>query len=180
MSKVILLCMLGFSLAISGCASQNHSSQIKSPQIDRISDEELARIMIKPAPVLGLDDLVKLSKDGATADEIIDKIKQTNSLYDLSPSQSIKLNQQGVDNKVLDYIHASRELAVRNNIADEINKREKSKRDALEKLKRQQSQQQRVYDPFCSYGPYGFYPYGTYYGRRFGLGARFGAPWGCW
>lgn len=168
--------MLGFVALLSGCASQNR----QSPQIDRISEQELARIMPKPVAVLSLDDVVKLSQDGVAAEQIIDRIKQSNSLYDLSPSQSVGLHQQGVDNKVLDYMHSSRELAVRNNIADEINKREKSKRDALERLKRQQLEQQRLYDPFCGYGSYGFYPYGGYYGRHFGLGAGFHRPWGCW
>lgn len=180
MLKVLGLLMVAGSLLMSGCASQNYASQMKSPQIDRISEAELARIMTEPVAALSLDDLVKLSKEGATANEIIEKIKQTNSMYDLSPSQSIRLHEQGLDNQVLDYIHLSREQAVRNNVADEINKREKSKRDELDKLKRLQSQQQRMYDPFCNYGPYGFSPYGAYYGRRFGMGARFGRPWGCW
>ncbi|OIQ99339.1 hypothetical protein GALL_185760 [mine drainage metagenome] len=183
MNRAVFLLTLGFFLTVSGCASQNQR-QLKSPPIDRISAEELARIVPAPIAVLSLDDLVKLSKEGATVDQIIEKIKQTNSSYDLSPSQSIELHQQGVDNRVLDYIHASRELAVRNNIADEISRREKIKRDELEKLRRQQwlQQQQRFYDPFCGYGPYGIYPYGYggYYGRHLGFGAGFSRPWGCW
>lgn len=183
MNRIVFLLMLGFFLAVSGCASQSQT-QAKSPPIDRISEAELVRMTSSPVAVLSLDDLVKLSKDGATPDQIIEKIKQTNSSYDLSPSQSIELHQQGVDNKVLDYIHFSRELEVRNSIADEINKREKNKRDALDKLRRQQwlQQQQRFNDPFCGYGPYGMYPYGHggYYGRHFGSGAGFSRPWGCW
>lgn len=181
--NIKLLIILLISLVMSACASNGQQAHGQAPQIDRISDEELARIMPKPVAALSLDDLVKRSKEGATADQIIEKIKASNSLYDLTPSQSVELNKQGVDSKVLDYMHASREQALRNNVADEINKREKAKRAELEKLKNQQLQQQQLYDPFCRYGAYGMRPYG--YGAigsrsRFGFGAGFGRPLGCW
>jgi len=142
--------------------------------IERISEEELSRIMPQPLATLSLDDLVRLSKEGMTAAQIIEQIKSSNSMYDLTPSQSVLLSKQGVDSQILDYIHTSRELAVRNSIADEINKREKIKRVELESLKRQQL---RAYDPFCRNGPYGVYPYGQY-GSHFGIG--YARPWGCW
>ncbi|HSI37587.1 MAG TPA: hypothetical protein VK946_00785 [Methylotenera sp.] len=173
-TRLILPLMFGM-LLLSGCATQSQQAQ----QIDRISEEELARIMPKPVAVLSLDDIVKLTKEGATADQVIEKIKASGSTYELTPSQSVMLSKQGIDNKVLDYIHESRELAVKNSVADEINKREKNKRIELERLKRQQRQYQYYYDPFCFY-PYGFYPYGAYYGRHYGFGARFGHSWGCW
>ena len=175
------------SLVLSGCATQGQQFQGNSQKIDRISEAELARIMPQPRATLSVDDLVKLTKEGDTADQIIEKIKTSNSSYDLTPSQIIALSQQGVDSKVLDYIHTSRELALRNSLADEINKHEKSKHVELEKLKRQQwlQQQQRMYDPLCGYGYYGFQPYGygvygSRFGRRFGAGAGFAVPLGCW
>lgn len=175
-TRLILPLMFGM-LLLSGCATQGQQAS----QIDRISEAELARIMPKPVATLSLDDIVKLTKDGATADQVIEKIKVSGSSYDLTPSQSVTLSKQGVDNKVLDYIHVSREQAVKNSVADEINKREKIKRTELEKLKRQQ---RLFYDPFCWHYPYGFYPYGGYYGHRFGSrygwGAGFGRYWGCW
>ncbi|MDO9364965.1 MAG: hypothetical protein Q7T58_01270 [Methylotenera sp.] len=185
MRKIIYLFVVGFLLGLAGCATSSHQQSMKSPQIDRISEAELARIMPAPVATLSLDEVVKLSQAGNSVEQIIDKIKASNSLYDLTPSQSIALSQQGVDSQVLDYMHASRELALRNSIADEINKRGKEKREALEKLKRQQLlQQQRFYDPFCR-GYYGFYPYGygaygSRFGPHFGLGAGYARPWGCW
>lgn len=177
-TRFILPLMFGV-LLLSGCATQGQQAQ----QIDRISEEELARIMPKPVAVLSLEDIVKLTKEGATADQVIEKIKASGSTYDLTPSQSVMLSKQGVDNKVLDYIHESRELAVKNSVADEINKREKAKRVELERLKRQQLQYQYFYDPFCFY-PYGFYPYGGYYrygfGSLYGWGGGFGRSWACW
>jgi len=185
MRKSLGLLGVSFLLVLAGCATSSHQQSMKLPQIDRISEAELARIMPVPVAALSLDEVVKLSQAGNSADQIIEKIKISNSLYDLTPSQTITLSQQGVDPKVLDYMHTSRELALRNSIADEINKREKEKRDALEKLKRQQLlQQQRFYDPFCRsyYGfhPYGYGAYGSRFGSHFGFGGGYARPWGCW
>lgn len=184
------LFMVLLSLFISGCANQALQNDVQTKKIQRISEEELTRIMPKPLPTLSLDDLVKLTKEGLAAEQIIDKIKSSNSSYDLTPSQNIELSKQGVDSKVLDYIHTSRELALRNSVADEINKREKIKQLELNKLKQQQLQQRSQYDPFCGYGRYGYYPYGLHpygygaygsrFGRRFGGGIGFGMPLGCW
>ena len=172
-----------FSLLAAGCATSGRQNNAV-PAIDRISEAELARIAPKPVETLTLDDIVRLSKQDSTAEQIIESIKATDSLYDLTPSQSIALGQQGVDHKVLDYMHTSRELAWRNNVADEINKREMEKRAALEKLKRQQLQQQRFHDPYCRgyYGlyPYGYGAYGSRFGSHFGLGAGYMWPWYCW
>ncbi|MDI1300108.1 hypothetical protein [Methylotenera sp.] len=173
-------------LALTACASNNQYSSANPQKIDRISEEELARIMPKPIATLSLDDLINLTKSGVTADDLIEKIRASNSSYDLTPSQVVDLNKQGVDNKVLDYIHTSRELALKNNVAEEINQREKAKRVELEKLKQQQWQdrQQRMYDPFCGYGyygrPYGYGAFGSHFGHRSGFGANFGFPVGCW
>jgi hypothetical protein len=173
MSKILIF--IGALLLLSGCAT---NGQTVSPVIERISEEELSRIMPQPLATLSLDDLVRLSKEGMTAAQIIEQIKSSNSMYDLTPSQSVLLSKQGVDSQILDYIHTSRELAVRNSIADEINRREKIKREELERLKRQQL---RAYDPFCRNVPYGMYPYGAFssrFGTGFGIG--YGRPWGCW
>ncbi len=190
MTKPIFRCkplfIFAACLTLTACASNNQYSSAGSQKIDRISEEELARIMPKPIATLSLDDLVRLTKSGVTADALIEKIRVSNSSYDLTPSQVVDLNKQGVDNKVLDYIHTSRELALRNNVAEEINQREKAKLAELEKLKQQQWQerQQRMYDPFCGYGyygrPYGYGAFGSRFGHRSRFGASFGFPVGCW
>lgn len=177
------LCIVGSMLLLAGCATSGY--QASPPVIDRISAEELARIMPKAIATLSLDDVVRLTKEGNNADQIIDQIKISNSLYDLTPSQSVALSAQGVDNKVLDYMHTSRELALRNNLAEEINKRERDKRAELDKLKKQMWQQQRFYDPYCHFGYYGIHPYGygafgSRLGPYYGIGAGYGMPWGCW
>ena len=45
-------------LLLAGCATNG----VQEPQIKRISQEELERIMPKPTPNLTLDEIVKLSK----------------------------------------------------------------------------------------------------------------------
>jgi hypothetical protein len=150
------------ALLLAGCASTLE----KAPPIKRISPEELERIMPTPAPNLSLDEIVRLSKAGTSPELIIEKIKATNSLYDLTPSQSLDLSKQGVDAKVLDYIHSRHEQAVRDGVADEINKREKAKRQDEERLRREyQLRYQPYYDPFWGYG-YGPY-WGPYWGSPF-------------
>lgn len=185
MSNIKFIFMILVSLVVSGCASNGSQKDVSSQKIDRISEEELLRIMPKPIATVSLDDLVRLTKEGVATDQIIEKIKTSNSSYDLTPSQTVELNKQGVDSKVLDYIHASRELALRNSVADEINKREKIKQMELDRLKREQRLQQNSYDPFCRFSRYGFRPYGygaygSRFGSRFGGGIGFGVPLGCW
>ncbi len=170
-------------LFASGCATTSHEN-IEGPKVDRISPEELARLLPQPVAKLTLDDVVRLTNAGNSAEQIIEQIKTTDSMYDLTPSQTIQLSHQGVDSRVLDYIHERRELAVSNNLADEINRREKQKQAELTNLKNRLWQQQRYYDPFC-YGYYGLTPYayggyGRHFGSNFGLGAGVGLPWGCW
>ncbi len=133
---------------IAGCAT-NQSNE--TPPIDRVSDAELSRIMLKPSAALSLDEIVKMSKEGNTAEQIIEKIKTSDSYYDLTPSQAVQLSKQGVNTKVLDYIYESREAALKNNVAEEINKRERAKKNAERQLDRERS--------FNSYPGWGGYPY---------------------
>ena len=113
-------------------------------------------------PTLSLEEIVTLSKQKMAADEVIEKIKASNSQYDLSASQIVELNKQGVEPKVLDYIQTEREKARLNSMADEINKREKANKEAQQKLKDQawRNRYDPFYDPFYHpfYG-YGFSPY---------------------
>ncbi|MBC7698049.1 MAG: hypothetical protein H7Z70_06755 [Bacteroidia bacterium] len=171
--KVLTILSLISVLSLAGCATE----VTRPAQIDRITPEELAKIMPPPVAAVSLEMIVAQTKEGKTPENIIANIQASNSRYELTPSQTLMLSKQGVDVKVLDYIHQSNELAKQNAVADEINKREKTKRAELEKLKRQQLQQYQ-YDSFGGYGPYGFGPYGGYYGSRFGWGGGFYRPWG--
>ena len=167
---------------LSGCASTG----IQQTQVERITPEELEKLLPPPVATLSLDEIVADSKQGKTPDEIIEKIKTSNSRYELAPSQTLDLSKQGVDTKVLDYIQQSNELAKQNAIADEMNKRAKERYEAEKALKRERDLAlSQYYDPF--WGPrfgafYGYPYYGSIgyagchrYGSHFGLG--FGHGW---
>lgn len=170
-------------LLTSACTTTGNNAAVEGPRIERISAEELARLAPKPVAKLSLDDLVSLSSEGKSADDIIAQIRATDSTYELTPSQSVDLSRNGVDAKVLDYIHDSREAALMNHLAEEINRREQQKQAEVAKLKNR-LRQQRYYDPYCRgyYGlmPYGYGGYGRRFGSHFGLGAGIGLPSGCW
>lgn len=177
--KRLLLFMFSL-LLLAGCASTGN----KPSQVERITPEELAKLIPPPVATVSLDEIVTDSKAGKSADEIIAKIKNSNSRYELSPTQVLDLNKQGVDVKVLDYIQQSNELAKQNAIAEEINKREKEKAAAKKQLQRERAlNHNRYYDPFWGsyyggyYGP-GFYGPGHWRGSRFGWGLGFGHRFG--
>ncbi len=154
-------------LSLAGCATT--SAPPGAAAIARISPDELARILPKPAPKLPQAELVRMSKEGATAKDIIAKIKQTGSRYDLSASQIIELHAQGVSAEVLDYIQSAREQDLRDSMAEEINKREQ--RHAEELQREQELRRDNHYcDPWCTYPGYGWGyphgPYGGFYWRR--------------
>jgi hypothetical protein len=124
-----------------------------------------------PVATVTLEEVVADSKAGKTADEIIDKIKDTNSRYELTPSQTLDLNKQGVDIKMLEYIYQTNELAKQNTIAEEMNKREQEKRIAQKQLQREPAlEQSRYYDdpyyPFYGYYPLYFWGPSFYYRYR--------------
>ena len=183
--KTSLLILMMCVFVLSGCASTG----TQQAKIERITPEDLAKLMPPPVATVTLDEIVADSKAGKTSDEIITKIKMSNSRYELTSAQVLDLNKQGVDIKVLDYIAQANELAKQNVIADELNKREKEKRAIQQELKRErQFSRNQFYDPFWGPGFGGFYgrpwigPIGSgaryWRGNRFGWGLGFGYPYG--
>lgn len=157
------------ALSLLGCATTSAPPDA-SVTIARLSPEELARMMPKPDPKLPPAELIRMSKEGATAKDIIARIRETGSRYDLSASQAIELHSQGVSAEVLDYIQSAREQALRDRIAEEINRREQRH---AEELRREQELRRNLfyYDPWWPGRPgwnfgYPFRPYGGFYWRR--------------
>ena len=167
MLRPALISILALSLL--GCATAMAPPDA-GPGIARLSPEELARLMPKPDPKLPPAELIRLSTQGASAKDIIARIRETGSRYDLSASQVIELHKQGVSAEVLDYIQAAREQALRDRVAEEINQREQRH---AEELRREQELRRNsyYYDPWWpgypgwNYG-YPFRPYGGIYWRR--------------
>ena len=159
-------------ILLAGCASTG-SQQGK---VERITPEQLAKILPPPVATVALSEIVADSKAGKTIEEIITKIKNSNSRYELTTAQTLDLSKQGVDVKVLDYMHQSNELAKQNAIADEMNKREQEKRSAQKQLQRERALAQSYYNDYFDspfYNPYYHYGYGPYYGSRFFWGSHF-------
>ncbi|HNU66101.1 MAG TPA: hypothetical protein PKL42_03155 [Methylotenera sp.] len=159
----LMLSTVLLTALLAGCAS----TAPREVAVDRLTPEEVAQITPAATPTLSLDEIVSLTQQKVSSDEIIAKIKASNSQYDLTASQIVDLSKQGVDSKVLDYIQTEREKARLNSLADEINKREKANKEAQEKLK-QQAWRNR-YDPFYDPFYHPFYGYGPYWGSHFYL-----------
>ena len=152
MKRYLILGIIIFFL--SACAT---GAGVQQSEVKRITPQELAKLMPQAVATYTLEEITTDAKQGKTPDEIIAKIKSSESLYDLDVSEVLMLNQQGVDVKVLDYIQVSNALAKQNYLAEEINKKEREKTQALEALNHQRLlQMNRFYDPFWS--PY-WHPY---------------------
>lgn len=159
-------------ILLAGCASTG----TQQSKLERITPEELAKLLPPPVATVALSEIVADSKAGKTTDEIIAKIKTSNSRYELTTAQTLDLSKQGVDVKVLDYMRQSNELAKQNAIADEMNKREQEKRSAQKQLQRERALAQSYYNDYFDspfYNPYYHYGYGPYYGSRFFWGSHF-------
>ena len=179
-----LLVLVVSLFILSGCAT----SGTKPSQVERITPEELAKLILPAVATVSLDEIVADSKAGKSSDDIIAKIKNSNSRYELTSTQVLDLNKQGVKAPVLDYIQQSNELAKQNIIAEEMNKREQEKMTAKKQLQRERAfNNNRYYDPFWGSrfgGFYGqpYYGYGSRFGHRhgsrFGIGLGFGYPYG--
>jgi hypothetical protein len=173
MVRHLVLLLAGISLL--GCASLEGKPPTQAQGIQRLSDEELARIMPPPVSQLSFDALVSMSKTGLTPAQMMDKLKETDTSYDLTASQILSLNKQGVPVEVLDYLHTRRAAAVQNNIAESVSQHEKVKNEEIQKLKRQL--QLSTMDPFCRNGFPGYYPYGIRPHFRSGFGFGISSPW---
>lgn len=165
-------------LCLSACASQQ-ARVAQQPDTNQISAAELEAMIPAATASVSLDELVADAKQGKTPDEIIEKIKASDSRYELTPEQTLALNQQGLDIKVLNYIHEANARARQAAIAEEMNKRQQTQSEKARRLKRQRDLARLRYaDPWSIYYRYpwvgpigpGFY--------RWGPGARWGWRYG--
>lgn len=159
-----LVIIAGLIGLLTGCATMSE----QKPPVPPMTAQELERIAPKTAPNLPLEEIVKLSKSKTPPEQIIEKIKLSNSSYELAPSQTLALSKQGVSAQVLDYIHTDREQQVRKAIADEMNRRQQQAdeqhRQEQERLMRDyQFRYNQFYDPYWGPGisPFwnGYWPY---------------------
>ena len=79
---------------LAGCATT-----APPPRVERISPEELERIMPKPVPDLTLDEIVQMSKAGTPAPDIIAKINKAMHEILAEPELKKKLLDLGIDTR---------------------------------------------------------------------------------
>jgi hypothetical protein len=65
--------------------------------------------------VVPVTDIVQMSKDGISSKDIIDKLKDTHSVYLLQADQYAKLNSEGVQDSVINYMEKTKMQAIRRN-----------------------------------------------------------------
>jgi hypothetical protein len=95
---------------------------------------------LPPAPTTA--EIVQMSKDGQPADAIIRRMMESRAFYPLPASELAKLREQGVPDRVIDYMQQSYVEAVRYE---------------------EWSRARDAWPPFGPYGPYGPYFRGRHY-----------------
>ena len=146
-------------LGLTACASTQNK-----PQLARMNATQAVTMPV--VPKMTLDDVVKMSKDGATAEAIIAKLNMTSSSFDLTPSQALALSKQGVDIKVLDDIYKTHEQILQNQHADTINQQTKAKQIAEKKLAQERLNRLNSENWWVNRG----WGYDPYFGDGFGFG----------
>ena len=156
-------------LVLTACAVSQSSLQNQS-RIERINTDELAHITVPEVSKLSLEDVTKMTADGLTADAIITKLNESNSSFDLTPSQAISLAKYGVDIKVLDSIHKIHGQILQNQYADAINQQLKAKLVAEKNLEREKSNRRNKENRWMNrnWGYYPFFGSSLYFNQRFG------------
>ncbi len=77
MTEIRTILAIGMLLILTGCASVGDTQQ--QSEIKRITPEELAKLVPPPVATVTLDEIIDDSKQGKTVDEIIAKIKASDS-----------------------------------------------------------------------------------------------------
>ena len=101
-----------------------------------------------PSAALPVDDIVRMSKEGVPAKDIIKQIRQTHSVYLLPANELANLRNDGVQDSVINFMEKTQIQAAR----------------------RDQATQDYYYN-----SPYG---YGPYMGWGWGCGWPYGGYWG--
>jgi hypothetical protein len=170
------------ALLLAACAAPESTRDARgNPRIDRLSDEQVARLA-GPAQKLTADDLLRMTRDGQTPEQIIERLRSTATRLRLSTAQSGELASQGVSRQVLDWISAAEERARQTDSIDAQVRRETAEaqqrkdKEAREALARQRALQNRRYDPYYGdpYSPWVGVPWPGYWGWRWNYPPRNG------
>lgn len=97
----------------------------ESLRIERLSAEKLEAGLPPPMAAMPLEQVVALARLGVPAEELIGRIKTSGSRYRLSATQIVELEKQGVPLAVLDHLVAGERTHIFDDMAGEVERREK-------------------------------------------------------
>lgn len=146
------------TVLLGACATPSSSPQA----IQRLDPAELARLgAARPEPPLSLDEILRQSRAGVPTATLLDTLARTSTRHALSPSEAIRLREQGVAPEVLDAITAAQERWARDQATADKVRRDTEQAAALDKAKadaeRYRMQSQPYWDPLWPY-PYAYPP----------------------
>ena len=158
-----LLCVAMPLLA--ACATTSPSADPRA--VRRLDPAELARMeAARPGRPLGLDEIVRRSREGVPTAELLDILRSTGTHHALNPSEVLRLREQGVAPEVLD---ALAEAQARHDLdqatADKV--RQQTEQAAAIERARAEAYRRGVREGYPAY------PYGTI---RYGYPQPFGFP----
>lgn len=142
-------------LVLAGCATTNPPD---GPRLQRLSADEAQRIgLTLPKPVT-LDEIVAMSQAGTAPEAIIRRIRETASVYRLTPLEIARLQEARVPQPVID------EMSAQQRREEAQLARERADREALAWRRSYWSPWGPTWGP-----PWGYYS--PWYGPRIGIGA---------
>ncbi len=150
-----LAVLLAFAAA--GCAGVSHVGErdaTGNPRLERLSPRELARLGPAAPVKLSAEDLVRLTRQGDSPAEIIDRFYQSGSRLKLDDGQIAELRRRGVDQRVVEYLVQHEREAEKIDAITAQADREARARARAEHVYRYY----RYYDPYWGWDPFS-YPY---------------------
>ena len=138
-----------------GCATPvGQRDPIGNPRLERITSQELATVGPAGSARLSADDLVRLTQQGVSPDQIIDRFYRSGSRLKLTGVQIADLRHRGIDQRVIDYVVSHEREAEKIDAITGQADREAQARARAERVYRHD----RYYDPYLDPYPYS-YPY---------------------
>lgn len=147
--------VLSIPLLLGACATPSSPPQA----IQRLDPAELARLEAARAePPLSLDEILRQSRAGVPTAALLETLARTGTRHALSPSEAIRLREQGVAPEVLDALTAAQERWARDQATADQVRRDTEQAAALDKAKADAERyRQRATTPY--WDPLWPYPY---------------------
>lgn len=135
-------------LLLAGCAASPPAAV--PPKLERLTGAQLAARLPAPLAKVGLDEIVALSRDGASAQSITGKIDASHSRYRLDADQIATLLKNGVAPGVIGHMMEAERRRIFDDLAAELAQQDQA---CLERVEREvtQCRLQTLAQPPCPY-----------------------------